>query len=275
MTHGMSESDLKPAFLMLSSCETELAKRTRTSAGENTEVSLGHSQKSYHWLQKVYGVNLSSAEPDHSSLALAARLTPATRLSPKPIEKPSNARTSDHIRSATSPEPAKMTIELSSNPPQKAPETPKHNPTAVPTSPSRLKTLERELQSLHETEKNIATQLHNARSAKRKFEDDFNTERNLRRKLERKLDEVETQLDISKKMEKFALDQMKREVDARRRAEERAECEREKRREVETNLKARGTKPLFEDLADMFQRAAKGEGVSLPSVAAGATSRSG
>jgi hypothetical protein len=133
--------------------------------------------------------------------------------------------------------------------------------------------LERELQSLRDRE---TTQSHNARSAKRKFENDFTAERALRRKLERKLDDLEGQLDVSKKMEKFALEQMKREVDSRRRAEERAECERDKRREVETGMKERGTKPLFEDLADMFQRAAKGEGVVLPNVATGSgPSRSG
>jgi hypothetical protein len=265
--HGMSEADLKPAFLMLSSCETELSKRARTPSGENTETSLGHAQKSYHWLQKVYGANLSKAgsnQTNHSGLTLAARLGP--------IEKPSNARAPSQIYSATSSEPAdKIIIDLSDDI-LETPMTPTHALTAAPTSPSRLRMLERELQSLRDRETAITTQLHNARSAKRKFEDEFTAERTLRRKLEHKLDDLEGQLGISKKMEKFALDQMKREVDARRRAEEVAECERNKRREVETAMKARGTKPLFEDLANMFQRAAKGEGIILPNMAIGSTS---
>ncbi|KIM92030.1 hypothetical protein PILCRDRAFT_171 [Piloderma croceum F 1598] len=266
--HGMSEADLKPAFLMLSSCETELSKRARTPSGENTEASLGHAQKSYHWLQKVYGANSSKAgsnQTNHSGLTLAARLGP--------IEKISNVRAPDQIYSATSTEPAaKIIIDLSDDSLLETPVTPKHLLAAVPTSPSRLRMLERELQSLRDRETAITTQLHNARSAKRKFEDEFTAERTLRRKLEHKLDDLEGQLDVSKKMEKFALDQMKREVDARRRAEEMAECERNMRREVETAMKAQGTKPLFEDLANMFQRAAKGEGIVLPNVAIGSTS---
>ena len=262
--HGMSEADLKPAFLMLSSCETELCKRARTTSGENTEASLGHAQKSYHWLQKVYGANLfkdESNQTNHSGLTLAARLAPA--------EKLSNIRPPDQICSTASSEPAKTIIDLSDDSPYQI-------PTAVPTSPSRLRILERELRCLRDREATVTTQLHNARSAKRKFEDDFIAERTLRKKLEHKLDDLEGQLDVSKKMEKFALDQIKREVDARRWAEEEAEYERDKRREVETAMKAHGTKPLFEDLADMFQRAAQGEGIVLPNLALGsASSRSG
>src|ERR1700729_2215978 len=99
--NGSSEAELNPAFLMLSSCETELSKRARTPSGENTEASLGHAQKSYHWLQKVYGANLSKAESNqtnHSGLTLAARLGP--------IEKISNVRAPDQTSSATSSEPA-------------------------------------------------------------------------------------------------------------------------------------------------------------------------
>lgn len=259
---GMLESDLKPAFLMLSSCETELCKRSRTPSGENTEASLGHSEKSYHWLQKVYGANAESNRTGNFNLA------PAARLSPKPITKSSNVRTPNHIRSATSSQPTRMIIDLSDKTPKNAPSTPKHTPAAVPTSPSRLKMLERELQSVRDSEKSITTQLHSARSTKRKFEDDFAAERAIRRKLERRLEDLEGQLDVSKKMEKFALEQLKLEVEARRRAEGRAECEREKRREVQNGVKARA-KPLFEDLAEMFQRAAKGENIVLPNVIAG------
>ena len=264
--HGMSDVDLKPAFLMLSSCETELCKLARTSSGDNTEASLAHAQKSYHWLQKVYGTNQCKAEASQTG---NSGLTLAARLAPMPAENISNVRAPDHIRSAPSSVPAKTIIDLSNDSPKQIPVTPKNTPTAVPTSPSRLKMLERELQSFRDREKNITTQLHNARSAKRKVEEDFTAERNLRRKLERKLDDLEEQLNFSKKMEKFALDQMKREVDARRWAEEKFECEREKRREVETGARARGTNPLFENLADMFQRAAKGEGITLPNVPSG------
>jgi chromosome segregation ATPase len=159
----------------------------------------------------------------------------------------------------------KTIIDLSGDSPEKTPMSQKRISTIVPTSPSRLRALERELKVVCEREATVVTQLQNTHSEKRKLEDQFGAERTLRRKLEHKLEDLQGQLDVSKKMETFALEQMKREVDARRRAEEKAEFERERRREIETEIKTRGSnKPLFEDLADMFQRAAKGEGIILP-----------
>ncbi|KAH9048376.1 hypothetical protein EDB84DRAFT_1434380 [Lactarius hengduanensis] len=47
--------ELRPAFLMLSSCHTELWRRTRAQDGSETEASIAHLDKSRRWLQLVYG----------------------------------------------------------------------------------------------------------------------------------------------------------------------------------------------------------------------------
>ena len=57
--HGVQEDDLKPAFLMLSGCETDLMKMTRSTDGALSEE---HFKRSREWLQKVYGTLDSSGE---------------------------------------------------------------------------------------------------------------------------------------------------------------------------------------------------------------------
>lgn len=257
----MSEQDLNPAFLMLSSCETELSKRGRTTSGQETDNSKEHAQKSYTWLQKVYAERGPRSE----------RPTPLTScLIPKSTIKSTN-QTSDHSRYATSSKPSEDHVGRSDVYPL-----PNYKPTAEVTNDSRIQALENQIQSLRDREKIGNSQFAAIRSAKRKIEDDFDAERNLRKKFERRLNDMEGKLDVSKKMENFALDQMKREVDARRRAEERAENERERRKGVEASLNSRSSttgRPLFEDLADMFQRAAKGEGMILPASATPGSSK--
>jgi hypothetical protein len=50
--NGVQEDELKPAFLMLSGCETDLMKMTRSTDGA---LSDEHLKRSKEWLQKVYG----------------------------------------------------------------------------------------------------------------------------------------------------------------------------------------------------------------------------
>jgi len=52
---GLKACELRPAFLMLSSCHTELWRRTCAQDGSETEVSVAHLDKSRRWLQLVYG----------------------------------------------------------------------------------------------------------------------------------------------------------------------------------------------------------------------------
>ncbi|KAH9061389.1 hypothetical protein EDB87DRAFT_422048 [Lactarius vividus] len=52
---GLKTCGLRPAFLMLSSCHTELWRRTHARDGSVTEASVAHLDKSRRWLQLVYG----------------------------------------------------------------------------------------------------------------------------------------------------------------------------------------------------------------------------
>ncbi|KAH7877355.1 uncharacterized protein C8R40DRAFT_1095738, partial [Lentinula edodes] len=56
--YGVSENELKPAFLMLAGCESDLSKLTRNE----DQITLKHQQKSQRWLQKVYGAMKSHSD---------------------------------------------------------------------------------------------------------------------------------------------------------------------------------------------------------------------
>ncbi|KAF8897060.1 hypothetical protein CPB84DRAFT_1781459 [Gymnopilus junonius] len=83
--------------------------------------------------------------------------------------------------------------------------------------------IEREVQSLRTRMANHTTHLFELRASKRKLEEDIVYERNLRRKLQRELENTEKERDAAKKMERYALIQVKQEVASRRNAEARLE----------------------------------------------------
>ncbi|KAJ4483283.1 hypothetical protein J3R30DRAFT_3698062 [Lentinula aciculospora] len=56
--HGMSERELKPAFLLLSGCEFDLSKLTQ----DEGRIALEHQQRARKWLQKVYGATKSQSD---------------------------------------------------------------------------------------------------------------------------------------------------------------------------------------------------------------------
>jgi hypothetical protein len=63
----MSEGDLRPAFLMLASCYTELRRRTVAIHGRDTDESRAHGERARSWLQKVHGSqdpDLNSSDPE-------------------------------------------------------------------------------------------------------------------------------------------------------------------------------------------------------------------
>ena len=87
----------------------------------------------------------------------------------------------------------------------------------------------RSLRELHDDQETELTQL---RTLKRKLEDDYFYERSMRRKYQRQLDDLEKECEFAHKMERYALDQIKREVATRRKAEEAANLERKMRQEL-------------------------------------------
>ncbi|KAF8515443.1 hypothetical protein JB92DRAFT_2914791 [Gautieria morchelliformis] len=97
---------------------------------------------------------------------------------------------------------------------------PSPNPPSVPmASPAQLYSLQNEIGALREKQNTVLDDLSHARAAKRRAEDEVKEERSVRRKLEKHLRATEDALARSKRMEDAALDQVKREVEARRRAE--------------------------------------------------------
>ncbi|KAH9083404.1 hypothetical protein EDB83DRAFT_10314 [Lactarius deliciosus] len=68
---GLKACELRPAFLMLSSCHTELWRRTRAQDGSETKASVSHLDKSRRWLQLVYGrLNTTELRSENSPSTL-------------------------------------------------------------------------------------------------------------------------------------------------------------------------------------------------------------
>ena len=180
--------ELRPAFLLLSGCETDLARLAKTRK-EPDFVLRGHYTAAQEYLQKVFGRadHLRNAERTHTSFDEQALFGSLSRLDAR-MEGPRGF----------SPQP---------------------NP----------RTLEREIQSLHESHN---AELARLKTLKRKLEDDYSYERDIRRKYQRRLDDLEQECESARKMERYALEQIKREVASRRKAEERAESERKMRQEL-------------------------------------------
>jgi hypothetical protein len=252
--NGVSDIDLKPAFLMLSSCETELARRTAKS---NSKLSAEHASKSTRWLQKVYGFNSPSATPPVAANALGLDFPDKVPVQPRAPTPGLGKAIPDRPRHKLLAEARKAT-------PPVAPDSSSSNS-------SHMQVLQREIEALRDKQSANANLISNIRSSKRKLEDELSSERSTRRKLEISLEDVKQDLRIAKKMEGFALQQVKKEVDTRRKAEARVEAEKEKRKEAEKALESRAVKPLLEDLANMFQRAAKGDGTVFSGLTGGSS----
>ncbi|CAA7259075.1 unnamed protein product [Cyclocybe aegerita] len=172
---GVGASDFKPAYLLLSGCETDLAKIAKTE-GKDTQTVSGHCKAAKSWLQKVFGI----ADPSRTEAETKENLDHSNPLYAKELNGTSD-KSADY---------------------------------------KDIQELERKIQSLRDRNFNQGRQIAQLQSQKRKLEDDYLHERDLRRKYQRKLDEAERDRDTARKMEKHALNQVTREVAARRQAEE-------------------------------------------------------
>lgn len=200
--HGIPEQELKPAFLLLSSCENDLSKLTVGQGRTNLE----HHQKSQKYLQKVYGT-MKEGSPL------------VTHPEPSPTIE---ARTSEASPVTRRPEPSPLTA--------------RHQMLGLPIrprSPISPRSDHREMQSLRDRLQHQTDMLADVSSKKRKLEDFYDIERDTRRKLEREIDVLKRERDNARRMEKRALDQMKREVENRRRAEDGSLREKDLRIEME------------------------------------------
>ncbi|GLB37540.1 hypothetical protein LshimejAT787_0405910 [Lyophyllum shimeji] len=207
---GYSEDDLKPAFILLSGCETDLAKRAKASQSSDAEE---HYQKSQAWLQKVYGKFEQEIIPKgKTSETLSIPWHRRAQYSP-------GSRAHDGI--LLSPE---YSAEES----------------------AREIRLERRLQALLDERKEQAVILAETRAAKRKLEEGFMFECDRRRRLLREYDGLQKELATARKMEDYALSQVKREVETRRKAEEIARAERSMRLEIQALFEQTAAPPFTE-----------------------------
>ena len=231
---GVTDEDMKPAFLMISACHGDQAKRTRDSSGLNTPESTRHYQLSLTWMRKVYGT--PGSEIQASFVGNSPRSDSSRNRDEKWTLPPRPALTPAPVPQSTSPQSSHV---------------------------NRIRTLEHQVGILRKratcSEKSAAE----SEALKRKYEQDLSHEKSKRRKVEMELDEVSAELKAAKRMEKYASDLAKRETEFRRRAETREKglarrievLEKEKKR-----VSDGGKAVLFEDLANIFQKAAHGQG---------------
>ncbi|KAG5648544.1 hypothetical protein DXG03_003155 [Asterophora parasitica] len=204
---GFSEDTLTPAFLLLSGCETDLARR---ADAEQTSDAEEHRNRAQAWLQKVYGT--FDAETSTKGRVSAIPSNPSIGSGPHPTMLPTSKNES--------------------------------GPHVV--------RLQGEIQSLLEERKELSLLLAHTRAAKRKLEDDLAYESSGRRRLLQDYDDLQEDLAMARKMENFALSQVKREVESRRKAEENARTENAMRLEIQS-LWQRGSAPPFADIANTIK----------------------
>lgn len=220
-TRDISTDRLKPAFLLLSGCETDLAKRAKA---ENSDPS-SHYRGAKYWLQKVYGDTSFGRSLDMRGLSTNSS---DCEFKP-PWDKSTKLDNLGHLSPADSPV---------------------HS---TPRLLSRNRVLEREIKTLRGKQKGQRALLTDMRLSNRRLGDDLVYERNMRRKLQRQLAETEKARDCARKLESFALEQIRREVKGRREAEESANAERLMRLEVVTLAENRESQNSIEDIARVLQ----------------------
>jgi hypothetical protein len=257
--NGVPEADLKPAYLMLSSCETELARRAKKRS--NSRLSEEHNSKSKRWLQKVYGASTPSSSVSPVAISTNALGLDFAEKAPTVSAQPRSGSVAGKTK--TTPNRPRHGLLAEARRSASA-----DSLLAQPNAP-HIQILQREIDLLRDHQSTQSNVLSDIRSGKRKLESDLASERSARKKLQMSLEDVERDLKMAKKMEGFALQQVKKEVDSRRKAEARVEAEKEKRKEAEKALESKAVKPLLEDLASMFQRAAKGDGGILGGLGGG------
>lgn len=227
---GIRECDMKPAFLMLSSCHVELWRQTRSTDGSETEISAAHLDKSCRWLQLVYG----QGNPEVMS---EERLEVLDTLS-------SVDNTSSHVPS----------IPFSGEP--------------IIFDKRRRTDLERDLQVLHDRQALQLQELTYMREAKHRLEDELTDERAMRRRLERTLHDLKTKLAKARRRVDDVQALVRTEANSRRRSEQMVTEERAKRRALEQHLKrqSQSARPLLEELAGLLQRADPSPQVKIDAV---------
>lgn len=129
----------------------------------------------------------------------------------------------DAFRTPSASAKAKEGVQQESVPVRMPPTGPRIRDPLPPSSPtsaiSQVLILQREIRSLRDKQDAYIEDVSVARAAKRRAEEEVREERAVRKKLESDIRVLEIALSRSKRMENSALDQVKTEVEARRKAE--------------------------------------------------------
>lgn len=234
---------------MISACHGDKAKRAKDPSGLNTPESTEHYQLSLKWLQKVYGTSVSLKNQESAK---------ASDLS-KPVPLVEN-------RSSLKVDSSRFGDEKLALPPRPSflPAPRAHLPTSPQSSyTDRIRTLEHQVDVLRARNTRSEKSVAESEALKRKQDQELSHERWKRRKVQTELDDISAELKAARHMEKHASGLAKRETELRRQAEMRGE-ELMRRIEVLEKEKKRasdgGKAVLFEDLANMFQKAAQVQG---------------
>lgn len=198
----VSDAQRKPVWLMLSGCETDMAKIAKGDPTTRPAVIAQHYKDSAKWLQKVYGVEVPQhyAKPDNAPVrnaqtVLTAIPSPGTNvIAPTPS---SSKHKLEHIL-----------------PPKPTASCPRDEAENLPPSSDRGAKAPNQAALL------------SVQRAKRKLEEDCVYEREQRRRLERELKEVTHELDLSKRSQSRLKSQVREEAEARRKAEDAIDRER-------------------------------------------------
>lgn len=222
---------------MLAGCYSDLSKTA------SPDVAKKHMARAQECLYKVYGAN-----------------APSIAMSSIPQIRGRDGQRGHAVSSGSGPAARSVSHGKTDHP--------VNQPRASAADESRLRVLEREVQSLRDRHTNATANLATARAAKRQLEDDLTSERDTRRKVERELADALGELNGACRGEKYAIEQCRREVDSRRRTEERAAELRDElallRRELdakarETAEREKKVRETFGHLGELFARASKGE----------------
>ncbi len=221
---------------MLSSCHKDLSKQV------DDDLAKEHISKAQEYLGKVYGADIPR-ENEVSHVSAASNLSGITTSHMRRLTDASNHVEGTSSSSGLDCRQASSSLETIQ-------------------ADSHIRVVQCDRQSSN------TAYLSQARAAKRRLEKELDTERSFRRKVERDLQNAVQELSSARRGETCALDQCKREVDSRRRVEDRVVQLRDEttvlKRQLDGKVKEVGEKDqqvreCFNRIGTAFLKASTGE----------------
>jgi hypothetical protein len=240
--NGATDADLKPGFLLLAGCQSDLAKQAKGLDGVENDASREHTKEMKRLLQKVYGTTRVVELGDGPN-------TVAGPSSTKPSSIPTAPRSYD-----TPNKRARTEQEHPAHQPQA--QQPQHHQQQQPQQQqhqqglTQMQVMQREIQSLRDRNEHLTRKARKAEQEAAELVD----ERQRRRVLMNKLEEMERQLELGKQKWRTLEGKLQREIELVRRLENTLAEERQRVRELEEQARRNEPGlPLLRDLASMLQ----------------------